>query len=159
MNRSFEIVEYKLGSNANIYTVKFGTQKNSEYERFLENPDFQKCPDFKNIVFMIEEIHDRYSCRDEFFKDEDISNTGKPIERIFVGKGMLRLVCIKWSPNLCILGYGAIKQKGKPSAQDNPEYYQELKNIEYIYDKFNERIENGEIELSCDYKILGNLKF
>ncbi len=134
MNFDFEIVPvFETGLKAQIYTFRLEGEYMSEFKKFELNPDVRSHHDLLPLVRKINQIRDKYGCREDWFRDESEFYQIEAIKRIYYGKGDLRLYCIRWSKSLLFMGDGGIKLPGTIRLQQNPRLLAIVNRLETIY--------------------------
>lgn len=105
MNLSFTLVPYERGCKASLYSVRLEGETETEFDKFLGDPEASTHPKFDELLAQIDEIINRYGCQERFFKDE-----GSYLDAVVaLWKGNLRLYCCRYGNLILILGSGGIK--------------------------------------------------
>lgn len=148
MNFSFKITPYYSGAKAAIYTVIFDGEDQSEFDKFLSNPNVNADKDFDNLFNRINDIVERFGPRQEFFKDEGSVDA--------ISYGNLRLYCCRYSGTILIIGSGGIKKTR--TFQEDPFLNKNVKILSKVSKLIDDRIIKKEICIN-DRSFEGNLIF
>jgi hypothetical protein len=132
----FEILDFKLGEKAGIYTIKIDGENEPEAIKFINKFARKKRRNIKNILNNIDYMIHSRGCQEHLFKHEF-----GDIYKLWDGK--LRLYCIRFGNCAAILGGGDIKRVR--ATQDSEILSEHVQLLKKINTEINKRISNGEI--------------
>ena len=153
MNSKFKIELYQSGKKASLYTVRLAGESETEFDKFLSDPEITSNPEFDAFLSRINDILNKYGCQKRFFKLKE-SKLTDAVAALWRGK--IRLYCCRYSDIIIIVGSGGIKQTR--SYQDDPKLNHIVKLMAEVSMKMDEKIHNKEIKYK-ENKFVGNLDF
>lgn len=152
MNKSFKLVLYEHGRKASLYSVLIEGETETEFDKFLSNPEVSFHPKRDELLAQIDEIIDRYGCQERFFKEE--SSYFDSVAALW--KGNLRLYCCRHGSIILILGSGGIKTTR--TYQEDANLNESVELMAAVSRLIDERIRTRELYISGD-TLKGNLIF
>lgn len=153
MNFAFKIELAKKYRRVNLYTIRIKNSSDTEFEKFLKNPEIMRHKDFDKLTGRLDTILNRYGCEDNFFRYA--SKPTDPVSELAYGK--LRLYCCVWSKGILILGTGGIKTTR--TYQEDPELNKYVQELIYVSKRLEERIREKEVIIDREGFFIGNLTF
>jgi len=140
------------GSKSSIYSVMFEGEQETEFDKFLTDPEVTTHSNFEELLAQIDEIINRYGCQTRFFKPE--SSASDSVEALW--RGNLRLYCCKYGHIILILGSGGVKRTR--TYQEDPKLDQIVKMMAKVSNLVDEKIKEREIWYE-DNMFRGDLTF
>lgn len=152
MNYSFKLVPYERGCKASLYSVLLEGEAESEFNKFLADPEVSIHPKLGELLVQIDEIINRYGCQERFFREE--SSYLDVVAALW--KGNLRLYCCRYGNLILILGSGGIKTTR--TYQEDAKLDESVELMATVSRLVDERIRTGELSISGN-TLKGNLIF
>lgn len=154
MNFSFNIELVELGEKCHIYTVRIDDDEYTEFENFLIDDYIYDHLEFQSLMARIKYIAHEVGAQDQFFKlGEGALNDA--IAALW--RDNLRLYCCRYGNILILLGGGGIKKTRTYQEDEHLNHCVEV--LQYVSNRIDQRINDGEITYDNKYKFQGNLKF
>jgi hypothetical protein len=153
MNFPFKIELLKVGQKSTLYSIRLKGEKESEFDKFLQNSEVKCSPHFQSLLVRIEDIANRFGCQNYLFKEKESGFTD-PV--VALSRGNLRLYCCRYGNIILILGSGGVKDTR--TYQENPELHQKVKIMAYVAKRIDQRITDKEIEIKNN-QFIGDLNF
>lgn len=156
----FEIVELDefSGRKTTVYSVWVNEEKQTIFDRFVEENREQYHQEVQSIIDRIEIIGHDTGAREHFFKPNE-GTLGDGICALYDSPNKkLRLYCIRYGATCILLGGGG--QKNVRALQDDPKLKQENYLLRYISRRITEAIKAGDLYWTTDGMTLeGNYIF
>ncbi len=152
MNLNFKLVLVERGEKASLYSVILEGEKESEFDKFLIDPQISGYEKFDELLAQLDEIINRYGCQERFFRNESsIFDSVAALPR-----GDLRLYCCRYGNIILIVGSGGIKKTR--TYQEDPALDQAVQIMAEVSRRVDEKIRNREIQYSGN-SFKGDLNF
>lgn len=146
MNFAFEIVLYESGPGGALYTFHRTNREQNELNRFLDDDEVRKNPDFSRLEQrLLDGIDQRHGYRRHWFRDEG------PVQALFAPypedeaeqietpyPPQLRLYCVR-RIDLLIVGYGGVKTTR--TYQEDDRLDQAVNELAYVDDRLRQRLD------------------
>ena len=152
MNYSFKLVLLERGSKASLYSVIVEGETETEFDKFLADPEVSTHSKFGELLAQIDEIINRYGCQERFFKDESSYLDAV----VALWKGDLRLYCCRYGNLILITGSGGIKSTR--TYQEDAKLDESVALMAAVSRLIDERIRTRELFISGN-TMKGNLCF
>lgn len=157
MKSSFELVYQEHGLGGALYSVRFGGEKKTELDKFLENRKVQASREFDFLVSRLEDMVDFFGFKEHFFKIEE-GSIKDSLAAFHYDNGPLRLYCLRWSSVLLIAGSGGIKRTR--TYQDDRVLHEAAAKLQWIDEQIQARQKARDIVIDANTGIIeGNLIF
>ena len=153
MNLAFKIELLKNGLKATLYTVRLKGEPETEFEKFLQDPEIISSPHFQPLLVRIDEIANRLGCQENLFKFKE-SKFYDPV--VALSRNSLRLYCCRYGNIILILGAGGIKKTR--TYQEDPKLNRNIAIMAYIAKRIDQRMQDKEITIKHD-QFMGDLNF
>lgn len=156
MKLPFEIVEYKGGNRATIYSIHIEGQEKNEADKFFEEFYDSHNKDITDILERLEHMIERSG-----FEDHQFKHIGTPNDATEEIKSCnIRMFVLKYSKVAIIIGGGGVKNKVR-TYQEVPRLNKLAKMLMSISKMFDNKINESEISWTKTepIRLEGNLKF
>ncbi len=144
----FELKEIKrlTGKRCKIYSVQIEGDKQTLFERFLEENETDFPNEIQNIFDNLTIIGHRAGAEDVYFRPKKEGKLGDGVEALFdIPHAHLRLYAIRYGKILLILGNGGYKSKTIRAFQEDPKLTKENYLIRQIAATLYEAIKDKDI--------------
>jgi hypothetical protein len=155
VKNSFELVLVDQGNGGTLYTIRFAGEKDTEFDKFLQDEQLHQEKGFNEIVQRLSSMTNSLGFREQFFE----MNEGLRTDSVAaLKKGRIRLYCLRWSSILVIAGNGGIKTAQTYQKVNAPRHI--VPELQLIDKLILKRQRSGEIKIDhATGKMIGNLIF
>jgi hypothetical protein len=153
VNSAFKLKLYEQGAKASFYTVHIEGEPQSEFDKFLDNPENNANSAFPEFLARMDEILQKYGCQDRFFKERESKFTDNVVA---LWRDDLRLYCCKYGNIILILGLGGVKKTR--TYQQNDKLNQAVMVMATVARRMDEKIREKEIRIQGNL-FIGDLEF
>jgi len=140
VNLHFKIKLYQTGQRASLYTVHIKGEQESEFDKFLSDPNVTSNPEYQGLIAHIDEIIHKYGCQKRFFKLKESKLTDAVAA---LSRGKIRLYCCRYSNIILILGSGGIKNTS--TYQEDPILNRNVEIMAEVSNRMDQRIKERSI--------------